>query len=406
MQKKIWWLLVLLGMMSAQLLFGQTNRVRELRKINAAPEEIISLSQSTSFSNALVIINDLSQKYYGKVIVGREVYNGPIGVDIDKMHWLSALEIILRRNGLWYNEYPDYIQIVPQQAEEPTAEVPEAVDKVREEFEKREVVISAVFFEADVSKLREAGMSWNLFRGKDVDLNIRNTSVDNTGGLLEIEIDPDLDFGDITAIFKALESDQMGEIVTSPKITVKSGEEGRIQVGSDIAITLQDFSGNTITQFFSTGSIIKVKPNVVMYDSIHFINLSLEIERSNSSRGDAGLEIKKSMAKTSVMLLDGEETVIGGLNVNEEGSSRDGIPFLKDLPWWLFGLRYVFGHESHSVVKKELLILLKGELLPTLKERFENKRDKMYGQELLKEKRRENRLWMEYYRKQVKESQK
>ncbi len=399
----VWIILTSLFIIST--LSAQTDRVRELRKMNAAPEEIISFSQSTSFSNALVIIDDLSKKYLGKVIVGRDKYNGPIGIDINKLHWLTALELILRRNNLWYEEHADYLQIVDY-SEEKEQPVQEEDDEAYSEFIKREVVISAVFFEADVSKLRQAGMSWNIFRGKDVNLNIRNTSADNSGGLLEIDIAPNLDFADITAVFRSLESDQVGEIITSPQITVKSGETGRIQVGSDIAITLQDFSGNAITQFFSTGSIIKVKPKIVEYDSIPFINLNMKIERSNSGKGETGLEIKRSLAETSVLLLDGEETVIGGLNLNEETHSRSGVPFLKDLPWWFFGVRYVFGYESKSLVKKELLILLKAELLPTLKDRFQAKLDRHQEQQLLKERRRENLLRMENYRRQLNKTKK
>ena len=36
----------------------------------------------------------------------------------------------------------------------------------------------------------------------------------------------------------------------------------------------------------------------------------------------------------------------------------------------MFGLRYLFGYESESVSKKELVILMKAELVPTLQERI------------------------------------
>jgi type IV pilus assembly protein PilQ len=71
-------------------------------------------------------------------------------------------------------------------------------------------------------------------------------------------------------------------------------------------------------------------------------------------------------------MLNGEETIIGGLFSNEESVVRNGIPFLKDLPWWVFGIRYLTGSDETIIRKKELVILLKAELVPTLKERFEN----------------------------------
>ena len=383
-------------------LMAQTNLPREVRKEGAAPEEIVSFSRTTSFSNALLIISELSKKFTGKVIIGQEIYTGLIGVDINKQHWLTALEMILRQNGLWYETYSDYYRLVPFAKSEPKASTPVvSVPAEKDELKTREVVISAVFFEANISKLRQAGMSWDFFYGKDVNLGVKNNSADLKGGLLQIDIDPNLDFADLTATFKALESSQMGEVITSPQITVKSGEEGRIQVGSDIAVTLQDFSGNTVTQFFSTGSIITVRPDVITRDSINFVHLELAIERSKSSTNDEGaLEIAKSAAETSILLLDGEETIIGGLFSNEEANSRDGIPFLKDLPWWFFGLRYVFGFEAKSVVKQELLILLKAELLPTLEQRFHSRLRRYDQQRLLKDSRFQMQQRLENFKKQ------
>ena len=49
---------------------------------------------------------------------------------------------------------------------------------------------------------------------------------------------------------------------------------------------------------------------------------------------------------------------------------RTGVPFLKDLPWYVLGLRYLFGYDKEEITKKELVILLKAELVPTLQERI------------------------------------
>ena len=381
---------------------AQPRRNKVLRKATTSADEIVSLSKTTSFAEAVRIVNDFSKKYLNKLIIDPEGRNFPIGIDIKSQHWLSALEAVLQQNGLWYEEHADHLQIQAIGADKLTMTKTEIA--TLETFESREVVISAVFFEGDAAKLRQAGMSWNAVRGKDVNLDISNLSADNTGGLLEIDLAPDLEWGSISATFKALESDKYGEVIASPQVAVKSGEEGRIQVGSDISVTLQDFAGNAVTQFFSTGSIIKVHPIISRQDSIDFVKLKLQIERSSSAAGDLGLEIKKSQAETTVMLLDGEETLIGGLYVNEESETRDGVPVLKDLPWWFFGLRYVFGFESKNVIKKELLILLKAELLPTLEERFRD-RVKSKQRHLLKEQRRKENLQMDYYQQQLKDKQ-
>jgi general secretion pathway protein D len=387
MKYKLTFLLIIIFCLSGvQWSYGQARRLRELRQTYVAPEEIVSFSKTTLFNQALVVINDLSKKFLGKIIVDPVSRSTPIGIDIDKMHWLTAFELILKDNNLWYEEYPEYLKIIPIGADQSTMSETEKDAIVK--FFTREVVISAIFFEADGSKLRQAGMSWDIFRGKDLNVTGSMNAADTRGGLLEIQVDPNLEFGDVLAIFKTLESNQFGEVIASPQITVRSGEEGQIQVGSDIAITLRDFAGNSVTQFFSTGSIIRVNPEVIQHDSIDFIHLDLEIERSNTATGEVGLEIKKSKAETSILLLDGEETVIGGLYVDEESHFREGIPLLKDLPWWFFGLRYLFGYESKNYIKKELLILLKAELLPTLAERAKMRLNKMQNTQMLLESRR------------------
>ena len=101
--------------------------------------------------------------------------------------------------------------------------------------------------------------------------------------------------------------------------------------------------------------------------------LSITAERSTAQPDAISTIINKTIATTSVILIDGEETVVGGLVSNEVKASRRGIPILKDLPWWVFGLRYLFGYEETTVDKKELIIVLKANIVPSLEERIATK---------------------------------
>ena len=124
------------------------------------------------------------------------------------------------------------------------------------------------------------------------------------------------------------------------------------------------------------------------------------VERSSFILNDETTEIKKTNASTQVLMLNGEETILGGLFVNEEVISRNGIPFLKDLPWWVFGIRYLTGSDQTVIRKKELVILLKTELLPTLKERLENPIKNPLNSELSNQNER-----VKYYQLESKSSQ-
>ena len=246
----------------------------------------------------------------------------------------------------------------------------------------REVTISAVFFDSDVNKSKEMGLDWKFLLAKDgleiggdfgnpVDQTTTSTTTDTKKYQINTKSSFDIGgfFGEATSVFKYLESESVGEIISNPNITVRDRVKGKIQVGSDFSIQQKDFAGNTVEKFYPTGTIIEVTPYVYKEDSLSYILLDLMVERSSFSVTDNTSEIKKTQATTQVTMLNGEETVIGGLFINQEVQERTGIPLLKDLPWWFFGLRYIFGSDKTTLVKKELVILIKAELVPTLKER-------------------------------------
>ncbi len=358
----------LLTLIFAGAAWAQLGGPRELRRINAQPDEMISMTRSMPFNQAVMIFSDLSSRKLNKIIIDPKARTIPIGVDIENMHWLDAFELILKQNDLWYEEFPDHIQIVDRGK----AGLSKEEMNSQEMFKSREVRISAVFFEADLTKLRSLGTSW-FFANPDSSVQLSMSAAENKTGIFTLDAKDLGDYGSIVATFRALESRNVGEVIASPRVTVRSGSEGRIQIGSDFSVTTTDFAGNTITTFYSAGSIIKVTPEVMSVDTTTFIHLDLDVQKSTAGSGDLGVEVKKTSAKTNVLLLDGEETLIGGLYSNEESVDRAGVPFLKDLPWWVLGLRYLFGYESRNVTRKELMILVQAELLPTLEQRVRDR---------------------------------
>ncbi len=100
--------------------------------------------------------------------------------------------------------------------------------------------------------------------------------------------------------------------------------------------------------------------------------------------GEITTEIKKTTVATDLLMHSGEEKVIGGLFINEEINVRQGIPILKDLPWWFFGLRYLTGYDKKQVTKKEVVILLQVELVPTIKERLVQKKENEINAQIIR----------------------
>jgi general secretion pathway protein D len=368
-------------------LFSQEIVERRLRGFNP-PEELVSLSPDITFNQAISVLSEVSEKTTGRRIVSNIDSDDPIGILIENMDYKQALIIIVQMAGFLYDEKEDMI-IVRRRTET-------AVDRTKETYasvDAREIKISAVFFELDVNESKQRGIDWqyllsrrNLRLTGEIGLSAEERSgtggTGGGGGAGQQQISPEAEFGvtgnfnaggffgQATALFRLFESENLGEIIASPNVTVRDRNEARLQVGSDISIKQRDFAGNVIENFFSTGTIINVIPYHYREDGLDYVLLNLNVERSSYQPDPTTTIINKTTANTQVIMLDGEETVIGGLFTNQETKGRSGIPILKDLPWWVFGIRYLAGSEETFISKRELVILIKAELVPTLKERL------------------------------------
>lgn len=343
------------------------------------PDEIVSMSPNLPFNQAIALMSKVSESITGKRIVSTVDLETPIGVEIKNMAYDKALLILVQMQGLMYEEKEDVI-VVKKKSE---VEV-DRTEKTYADVNSREVKISAVFFELNDNAAKERGIDWQVIlakKGLNLSGEIFNepeTEKDEEGNVIEV---PDFKlkgtgdfnlgsfFGEATAIFKLFEQEQLGQIIASPNVTVRDNQKGRIQVGVDIGVKTRDFSGNIIETFYATGTIIEVTPHIYTEEGVNYTLLEIKAERSSYIPDVTITQISKTSAATQVLMLNGEEAIIGGLFVNEETTTRRGIPILKDLPWWFFGLRYVFGSEVNNITRKELIILLKCELVPTLKER-------------------------------------
>lgn len=367
----------------AMQIFAQQYWERRFKDYNN-PDELVTMSESLPFSQAVDLLSKVSESVTGKRIVSTVEITDPIGVEIVNMPYDKALLIIVQYANLMFEEKQDIIVIKSKNEDE------ERSSETYASIDSREVKISAVFFEMDVQKSKTIGIDWKvLLSGESSDLlGLLRTEAESsqgsssgddgsTGGLqpeFNLGITSDFSvgsfFGQATALFRFFEDEGIGEIISSPSIIVRDKSKGSIQVGSDFSVRTRDFAGNTVEKFFPTGTIIEVTPYIHNEEGIDYILLNILVERSSFTQNETTTEIRKTNATTQIVMLDGEETVLGGLFVNEETNVRNGIPFLKDLPWWVFGIRYLTGSDATIIRKKELIILLKAELIPTLKERF------------------------------------
>ena len=363
---------------------AQSQVERKALREYTSPQELVSIAPSTTLDKALGIISEVSKKTTGKIIIDVQRRSMPINVDIQGFAWRDALETICRKNSLAFSEFESYIQITEGTTGElalgPVGEgrpvqagaVATEIQKEVASFRSREIKLSAIFFEVNLSRLEEVGLNWSFMKStSDFSIGAEFAGGDLvTSNVFKTEVTPKVKFANMNIVAKFFSDYKLGEILSGPQLIVRSGEEGRIQVGQDFSIRERDFAGNLIDKFYSAGTIINVQPQVIVEQGVPFIHVRVDVERSSVTPGAVSTIINKTEAQTNLLLLDGEETLIGGLYNNETQTLRTGVPFLKDLPWYVLGLRYLFGYDKEEVTKKELVILLKAELVPTLQERI------------------------------------
>ena len=380
-------------------LFAQSNEEKKMRRAAEGKgaytqEELVSFKSDVPYKQAMESLSTLSKKFLKKPLVDPAPLTTPINVEIQSMYWKDAMELILRTNNLWYQEFEDYIQVATIGALAVTGSgMPSGVSAPTDSSaiisKTREVTISAIFLEINKAKLRESGFNFNIFRGRDLNLGVQFNGADqvssNIFGVTASPTNPKLAVN-IDAALKIFENEQVGEVLARPQTTVRSGGKGRLQVGTDFSIKERDFSGNIIDKFYSTGTILDVSAKVYRYGSTDFIDISYHAERSSVAPGSVSTLVNKSQSDGRSTVLNGEETYVGGLYSNEDNVTRQGIPLLKDLPWWVFGLRYVFGYDKVETIRKELIIIIKAELVPTIEERV---RDLAKERNLMKDKLKE-----------------
>ncbi len=415
--------LVVLGLILAAsfhtTVLGQDLPPQRQIRTYVPPDQLVSFLPSTPFDRFVDFLNPIFTRITGKQLIDPDGRNQPIGISIAGMHFIDALELVLQYNRLRYRE-TDRFFVIEKAPEGPAVilDADQAAGRGKNEgginvqgnnlpatIDTREIQINAILFELNHTRARDLGINWSVFLGsgstggggsggnsgggnsggggngtgaskgtRDFVLNTKKlfSGVDNV-----FQAPDQINFKDLNEFFRVAEQQGLGQTVANPSVTVQSGEKGRIQIGTDVPVQVRDFAGNTVTQFFSTGIIVDVTPTLIaqaIADTLNsplldFIHLDVRVEKSGSTPSAAGPVIDRNSANTQVLLLDGEQTVIGGLYSTDKVSSRTGIPILKDLPPWFFGLRYVFGREQNSTTQKELLIVLQARVRDTLTKR-------------------------------------
>ncbi|WP_061019730.1 type II and III secretion system protein family protein [Vibrio splendidus] len=169
---------------------------------------------------------------------------------------------------------------------------------------------------------------------------------------------------DIVSVISAVGSDQVGQILAEPNLSVISGEKASFLVGGELPVVTSN-DGGTNVDYKEFGVRLELMAKVLRDDKIKLALTpevsSLDAQYSNELYDLPALKTRR--AQTTVELGDGQSFVLGGLLNSEERESLTRIPFIGDIPI----LGALFRHTGTERNKTELVIVATVNLVQPVK---------------------------------------
>ncbi|WP_303722652.1 type IV pilus secretin family protein [Malonomonas rubra] len=235
------------------------------------------------------------------------------------------------------------------------SDIPKVIESAKElasilDTPERQVLIEARIVEVSTTASLDLGVSWNILYDQNP-AGTQNT-IARTGFGGNFVIPPNATTGSVAGIgtgftwgalgvdttildlrLSAAEAAGDGRVVSNPRILTLNGEKAKISQGT--MIPYQTVSNDEITtELIEAALALEVTP-VINPDN----TVILEVKASNSSPGTTVLtgagsapSIDKKEAETKMLVRDGDTMVIGGVYVEKEDFSENGVPILMHIP--------------------------------------------------------------------------
>jgi type IV pilus assembly protein PilQ len=156
----------------------------------------------------------------------------------------------------------------------------------------------------------------------------------------------------------ALETSGNGRILSTPRVTTQNNIPAEMTQGQQIPI--QTVANNTVTVTFKDAALtLKVTPQITAANTV-IMAISLENSSPDFSKAVNGIPpINTQRANTSVLVNDGETTVIGGVYLSQEQAATDRTPGLGQIPL----IKWLFKRDTINDTNSELLIFITPRIL-------------------------------------------
>ena len=151
----------------------------------------------------------------------------------------------------------------------------------------------------------------------------------------------------------ALETSGNGRLLSTPRVTTQNNVAAEMTQG--VQIPIQTVANNTVTVSFKDAALqLKVTPQITSAGTI-IMQINLENASPDFSRAINNIPpINTQRANTTVLVTDGQTTVIGGIYVSQQQAATDRTPGLGQVPL----LKWLFKRETLNDQSTELLVFI------------------------------------------------
>ena len=340
---------------------------------------------------------------YGNIsIISGEDVKGKVTLTIKNTPWEQALDSILDINGLAKKQMGDVISVMTLErkkkdegdkvkAEEEQRKA-EDQRKVREaeKGKLRQILIEAKIVEATESFVRNLGIQWGFANNQSVGsyglgvsggsntssvnanpkafnyppeitgpistaLPLTMAAVNFAGAVASPALG--LVFGNargfIETQLSAMEKNQTGKIISSPKVVTMDGVKASIEQGAEIPYTTIDKMGLATVSWKKAVLFLGVKPQITEEGKIS-MEITATNDRPDYTYNPLLPSIITNKVESKIVVQDGDTLVIGGVSITQEDETTTGIPWFQKIPV----LGWLFKTENLTKDKKQLLIFI------------------------------------------------
>jgi len=170
-----------------------------------------------------------------------------------------------------------------------------------------------------------------------------------------------------SATLNLLLTDSNTKVLQSPRIRATGDQKATMKIGSRIPIATGSYQTGAATAVVS--SLVNtqfqyqdVGVNIEMTPTIHFdhdvtLKIKIEVTSQSGSVTISGVTepiLSQRVVDQVIRLREGEASILGGIQDNEEQQNFNGIPGLSSIPI----LKYLFGSKDNSVKNDEIVFVI------------------------------------------------